>query len=692
LAGVLTVASAGNSADKPYVTGTPAAAPSALSVAQTQVPSAGLQLLSFLGNEIPAVFQPWSVAPSSTLSGPVQYGDGAGGNLLGCDPFAAGSLAGKVVLVDRGACNFTLKIKNIGDAGGIIGIIGLVDTSAPFSGGDGGDRPITIPGYMISQANANVLRANVGATLTLDPENQLPLVGQMVGSSSRGPSMLANLIKPEIGAPGASVSAEVGTGDGTTAFGGTSGAAPMVSGSAALLMEADPDRSPAEIKAALVNTGDTDIDTDPFTGLAPIQRIGGGEVRVDRAARSGAAAWDADTLNAALSFGFVDASADSTLTKTVVVHNYSSNPIDYSITPTFRYANDQSLGAVTPAAPASISVPAGGSTTFDLSLAIDASALAAWNANSGGAGANPGPITNLEFDGYLVLDAAGDDNDIHLPWHVLPRRSADIAVSPGGAQGQYLLSNTGAGAARLEGYTLIGMSDDLPEGAVGAQSPVVDLQFVGVATIPGGCGDDGSLIQFAVNTHERQTHANAPALFEFDLDLNGDGTADYAVFNADFSLATGTFNLSDGRNLTFAQNLATGATSAFFFADHDTNSANTVLTVCASQIGGDAGLLGNPIGVTALAADIYFQGAVTDAIEGITWIPGAERFLGTLNGSLLYTSFIPRTLGAGATGTLEVLDFGETEATELGFLVMTRRGAPEDKEAIAVLADGSVLP
>jgi minor extracellular serine protease Vpr len=37
--GVLTVASAGNGGDKPYVTGTPAAAPSALSVAQTAVPS-----------------------------------------------------------------------------------------------------------------------------------------------------------------------------------------------------------------------------------------------------------------------------------------------------------------------------------------------------------------------------------------------------------------------------------------------------------------------------------------------------------------------------------------------------------------------------------------------------------------------------------------------------------------------------
>ena len=69
--------------------------------------------------------------------------------------FAPGSLAGKIVLVDRGACNFTLKIKNVADGGGLIGIIGLVAPGDPFEGGDGGDRPINIPGYMISQAVAN---------------------------------------------------------------------------------------------------------------------------------------------------------------------------------------------------------------------------------------------------------------------------------------------------------------------------------------------------------------------------------------------------------------------------------------------------------------------------------------------------------------------------------------------------------
>ena len=84
------------------------------------------------------------------------------------------------------------------------------------SGGDGGDAPITIPGYMISQADSTALKGQVGSIASVDPANGLPLVGQMVGSSSRGPQHEATtLIKPEIGAPGASVSAVAGTGTGT---------------------------------------------------------------------------------------------------------------------------------------------------------------------------------------------------------------------------------------------------------------------------------------------------------------------------------------------------------------------------------------------------------------------------------------------------------------------------------------------
>lgn len=103
--GILTVASAGNSGDKPYVTGTPAAARSALSVAQTSVPSAFLpqyeitQPASIAGTYT-AIFQSWSAPLTAPVTGLLQYGDGAGGNLNGCAPFAAGSLANLIVLVD----------------------------------------------------------------------------------------------------------------------------------------------------------------------------------------------------------------------------------------------------------------------------------------------------------------------------------------------------------------------------------------------------------------------------------------------------------------------------------------------------------------------------------------------------------------------------------------------------------------
>ena len=105
----------------------------------------------------------------------------------------------------------------------------------------------------------------------MSPAAAIPLVGSMASTSSRGPSS-CRTIKPEIGAPGASVSAQVGTGDGETAFGGTSGAAPMVSGAVALMLQAFPHRSPTQIKAMLMNSANTTVYTNPALlpgGLAP---------------------------------------------------------------------------------------------------------------------------------------------------------------------------------------------------------------------------------------------------------------------------------------------------------------------------------------------------------------------------------------------------------------------------------------
>ncbi len=457
--GVLTVASAGNGSDKPYVSGAPAAAPSALSVAQTAVPTAELALLEViapagLAGQYEATHQDWSAELTTLVNEDLFFDDTTNGRRLGCrldgddpeapnpagpNPFAPGELDGHIVLVERGACNFSEKIANIALAGGEIGVIGLVTDEEPFSGALGDcqeDACHDIPGYMIHQDLSEDLQAaHAEGTVTIefDPDAGLPLQQTMVSSSSRGPTMLTNIIKPEIGAPGASVSAEVGTATETTPFSGTSGAAPMVTGSAALLVEAFADRSPAEIKALLMNYAETEIHNGPkdppvSSPLAAIQRIGGGEVRVDRSFNGGElAAWDSDAPTAALSFGFVDSSQDAVLTREVTVANYGATPQTLDISSEFRFANDAG-GAVAISTPANVMVPAAtttpGTATFDVTLTIDAAGLRDWTANSGENGANPAPFDLLEYDGYVRLDN-GSVDELHLAWHVLPRQSGE---------------------------------------------------------------------------------------------------------------------------------------------------------------------------------------------------------------------------------------------------------------------------
>src|SRR5439155_23524802 len=137
--GVVVVAAAGNSADRPYIVSSPSIAPEAISVAQTQVPSAVENLMTIvspvsIAGNYPAVFQPWSAPLTSVIQAPVQYGNGAKGNLNGCAAFAAGSLTGKIVLVDRWGCTFAAKIRNMQNVGGLIVVIALTAPGELFEG------------------------------------------------------------------------------------------------------------------------------------------------------------------------------------------------------------------------------------------------------------------------------------------------------------------------------------------------------------------------------------------------------------------------------------------------------------------------------------------------------------------------------------------------------------------------------
>ena len=708
--GILTVASSGNSGDKPYVTGTPGAAATALSVAQTSVPSEVLPLMTIVAPEsavgqYPAVFQTFSVPLTSVIEAPLQYGDGAGGNLNGCAPFAPGSLAGLVVLVDRGACNFSLKISNISQGGALAGIIGLIAPGDPFNGSDGGDRPIDIPGYMVSQAVSNLLKSGLpGTVVRFDPAVGVPLVGTVVGSSSRGPQHDEfTLVKPEIGAPGASVSALAGTGTGTGPFGGTSGAAPMVTGSAALLIDkyGGSDRfvlgrglAPIETKALLMNNAETYVLNDALTGMpAPISRIGGGEVRVDRAINAPVVAFDLLGLSGGLSFGQVDVADNKVTLKQVVrVRNLDRGQHVYTITPTFRFPEDQASGAVTISAPSKVTVRRGFfmEALFTVTITINGALLPENAMNSGSEGANPAALNYNEFDGYLVLNDGG--HQINIPWHVLPRKAARVIpttnkLMSNGAPQVIGLNNTGVGTAQNDSYALLATSPDIPEGAWGEGAPTPDIRAVGINTFPvpaGFCLDQESFVwAFAINTWERQEHL-LPVSHQVYLDINRDGVDDYVILNRD---ASGLSTIADGRQLTWALDLATGSASAWFYTEHATNTGNTVLTVCAEQVGLTAAdMLATNVDMDVVAQDFYFGGP-GDLIEGLTVTPLGERFVGS-------AADVPgRTKDPAA---LQVTDYGlfPGNTPERGLLLFTngdrgaarRGGATEKTEALIFLA------
>ncbi len=542
---------------------------------------------------------------------------------------------------------------------------------------------------MISQADSNAIKASVGSTGIVDPANQLPLVGQMVGSSARGPQHEAeNLIKPEIGAPGASVSAIAGSGNLTGPFGGTSGASPMVAGSAALLLEAQPGLSPAETKAKLMNTGDTNIDIDPFSGLAEITRIGGGEVRVDQAIGAPAAAWDDDSLQGGLSFGFVAVDAQtSTLHKKVRVRNYSDENITYSITPTFRFADDAASGAIEVQAPQKVKVSANSDKVFNVKMKINGLNLPGNFMNSGSQGNDPAALTANEFDGYLQLEGS-DGSSLHLPWHVLPRQSANVVgrsvLTFSGGVDNLSLTNNGVGTAQIDAYSLLAVSPNMPEGTAGGQAPMPDIRAVGVNTFPvpaGFCSAEESFLWvFAINTWERQEHL-VPVSHQVFLDIDQDGIDDYLVLNRDVSLN----NVTDGRQLSWVVDLATGSAGAFFFAEHSTNTGNTVLLICGEQVGlTGTDMLSTSVDASFIAQDFYYGGP-GDAIEGLTITPLGERYFG-----------IPSDIPASGVGTTTVFDFGAFPGNtdELGIMLITngdrgfgaRGGATQDTEALLIRA------
>lgn len=734
--GSVVVVSAGNSGDKPYIVGSPSAAAGAISVAQSTVPSDKLHKIS-AGAVVAAGFvQPWGLAIPEPLAGALQYGDGAGGNLNGCEAFAAGSLAGKVLLVDRGACAVSIKGANGSAAGAVLVVVAnnqFSNTPPSFSYGGGA---VTAPTLSITQTDGNSLKTVLGQTAAAGPDATIMLQDDIVATSARGPRAADGAIKPDIAAPGASISAEVGTGNAKTAFGGTSGASPMVAGAAALMIQNLEQRgflndaNPGVVrpgisltplvKTILMNNAnpDTYIGGSLANGgrgfLSPITLQGAGRVDALAAFQSDTFAldvtdlyawWSADpsereppctvstpptnamthlvlpewyngsydclsaypfandffnawnALSGSVSFGYDGVATQFSETRTLLIANAGQVQQTYTLSAAFRYPDDVAKGVSLTVEPATITVEPRWIGLVDVTLSVAAAGLRDWTIDAGTFGAagtntycdpsDPGSInprtgcptlTMFEYDGFITIDG-GAENTVRMPWQILPKQTADTAVT---AVAGRVLTLTNAGPAknsRTDAFALVDVSpnnceivdnggncvetDYEPGILPGINATAIDIKEVGVRgyTVPDisklakitaqpftPLNDD--VIDFGITVYDapfRASH-NYPVEFDIYVDSNADGVNDYVVFNADL-----TQNAADGRNAVFVADIngedGTKELRPYFFTNSNFNSQNWILPVPAAAI--DVSPLAK-FKFYALAFDAYFTGSLWD--------------------------------------------------------------------------------
>ncbi len=107
-----------------------------------------------------------AAATPANFGGQVALGtDSVGTAGDGCEPITS-NVVGKIALIDRGSCGFTVKTKNAQDAGAIAVII-ADNVAGAVAGMTGSDSTITIPAVRITLADGNLFKANLPVSIGL---------------------------------------------------------------------------------------------------------------------------------------------------------------------------------------------------------------------------------------------------------------------------------------------------------------------------------------------------------------------------------------------------------------------------------------------------------------------------------------------------------------------------------------------
>jgi minor extracellular serine protease Vpr len=510
--GIIVVASAGNEGATPYVTGAPAVAPEAISVAASR-PG---------GNHL---YSRFSVDTPASLAGTYQSEEGGGPVTLastgpitaalvntvpanGCTPLTnAADVAGKIAFVVRGVCNFTVKYQTAAAAG----------AKALVVYNDGADptriNPIimaadgtTIPGVMIAAPIGFALAAAGNATATLQAAPDADVISSF---SSLGPGGGGSSFKPDLAAPGERiVSALMGSGTGPLELQGTSMAAPHVTGAAALLRQIHPTLDQAGIKALLQNST---VAASGF-GDTRVSRTGAGIVRVDKAA-----ALTSFASPGGVSFGRLNPVFPIQRDKDVKLTNLSNNSRHFK----GKHVPGRSYPGVKVYCPTDISVGAKGTKKFDIDLDFDPRKAFKQGVF------DDAFSSQTEIDGWCELSDGKDT--LRIAYLAVVDAASAVLTLPGRKLRSVNLLNVGPAVGIAEGFTLAKLGGESEEGRTAAS-----ISAVGFRNADPALYFDLPTLEFGIALGKPYEHLST---FEFDLliDTNGDGAEDFILVGADLS-------------------------------------------------------------------------------------------------------------------------------------------------------------
>ena len=435
-AGVLAVVAAGNEGPNPATIGSPAGGPWVISTAAST--RDGSHSVEALQVNTPSSIAGKYAVREANFTPPLQDNDPIEGSLvLVDDDDDTGSVdgpgtvsdacqaiinddevSGNIAFIQRGGCKFDTKVRNAADAGAIAALVYNVAGNPILMTGI--SDPDDVPMLMIGQADGNLIIAELDegndVTVVLDKGlllSQSDTGNTMASFSARGPAPVPDILKPDVTAPGVNIlsgftpdAANAMPGEYYAHLSGTSMATPHVSGVAALLKQEHPEWSPAAIKSALMTTARRDVvRSDGETQAIPFD-FGAGHIVPNDALDPGLVyevtddEYDAfacgtespavstercDELSAA-GFDFAAASLNqpsialsqliSQQTVARRLHNLAAE------SRSFVASVNPPPGVTVTVDPSSISVPAGGSAAYNVTMTYESGPLDLWRFGS----------------------------------------------------------------------------------------------------------------------------------------------------------------------------------------------------------------------------------------------------------------------------------------------------------------------